>query len=414
MHFLLVTQYFHPEVGATQTRMREFAKALVRRGHQVTVLTEFPNHPTGRIPPEYRGRWFTREAMEGYSVLRVWVWASPAKTFWNRLAFYISFLLMAVARGLFYRERISAVVATSPPLSVGLAGYILSLLRRTKFVLDIRDLWPAAAQALDELRNPFFLHLAERVERHLYRHADRITAVTQGFCRHIRAFVRNPSGVEWLPNGTVSGLFSPDLTDPSLRERLGLQGKFVVCFAGLHGIAQGLPSILNAASLLRQASDVRFLFVGDGPVKGSLIQKAREMELNNVLFHPQVPIEKITSYLTMSDLLLVPLRRDPLFDIFVPSKLFDFMACARPVLLTVGGEAQAILEEAGGGKWVEPENPAAMAEAILAFRDNPGKREEMGRRGRDYVLRGFTREAQGDRLATILEELSSQRARAQA
>lgn len=406
MHVLFVSQYFTPEVGATQTRIHEFARACVAAGHRVTVLTEFPNHPHGRILPEYRGRLTTRETLDGFTVLRVWVWASPVKTFRTRLAFYGSFCALAALRGVIHGGRPDVVFATSPPLPVGLSGWIIARARRARFILDVRDLWPAAAEALGELRRPALLRLAERLEHFLYARADRITAVTRGFVRYIAARTPDPDRVVWLPNGAAADVFDPARVDPGLPRRLGLDGRFVVTFAGNHGIAQGLDTVLDAAALCRARPDIVFCLLGDGPVKATLAARADALGLENVRFLPAVPLREVTPYLTASDALLVPLRRDPVFDTFVPSKLFDFLACARPVILMVDGEAREVLEASGGGVWVPPGDAAGLAKAVLDLRERaPDERQRMGEQGRAYVLAHYMRAAQGARLVALLDGL---------
>jgi glycosyltransferase involved in cell wall biosynthesis len=406
VHVLFVTQYFTPEVGATQTRLHEFARACAARGHRVTVLTEFPNHPHGRIPPEYRGRLGSRETLDGFTVLRVWVRANPVRTFWTRLAFYGSFLVLATVRGVLAPGPIDVVFASSPPLPVGLVGWLVARGRGARFVLDVRDLWPAAAQALGELDRPGLLRLAGGLERFLYRHADRITAVTRGFVQHIAARVDDPARVVWLPNGAAGELFDPARVDPGLRRRLDLEGRFVVTFAGNHGIAQGLGAVLEAASLLRERPDVVFCLLGDGPVKSALEARARTLGLSNLRFLPTVPLAEVTPYLTASDALLVPLRREPVLDAFVPSKLFDFLACARPVILMVNGEARELLEASGGGVWVMPEDAGGLARAVVAMAGQPeAERRQMGARGRAFVLAHYTRATQNERLLALLDAL---------
>jgi glycosyltransferase involved in cell wall biosynthesis len=410
VHVLFVTQFFTPEVGATQTRIHEFARACVAAGHRVTVLTELPNHPRGRILPDYQGRIVTRETLDGFTVLRVWVWTAEIKTFWMRLAFYGSFFVLALLRGALVRGPVDVVFATSPPLPVGLLGWVLARARRARFVLDIRDLWPAAAQALGELNRPALLRAAERLERFLYRHADRITTVTRGFVRHITPMLRDAARVVWLPNGTIGDVFHPDRVDPSLRARLGLTGRFVVTFAGNHGIGQGLEAVLEAANLLRARPDVMFCFIGDGPSKARLVARAGALELPNVRFLPGVPLAEVTPYLTMSDALLVTLRSHPVFDTFIPSKLFDFLACSRPVILMVNGEAREVLEASGNGVWVAPEDSAGLAKAVVELMERPEEeRRAMGARGRAYVVAHYSRAAQAERLVRLLEAVQADR-----
>lgn len=408
MHILFVSQYFTPEVGATQIRIHEFARACHRRGHRVTVLTEFPNHPYGRIPAAYRGRLVTRETLEGFTVLRVWVRASMEKTLWTRLAFYGSFAVMAAVCGLTMRGRPDVVVATSPPLPVGLAGWLIARLRGARFVLDVRDLWPAAIEAVGAVPRRAVLRAAGALEQFLYRRADHITAVTRGFVRYIRARVADPERVVWLSNGAATDLFDPARADPALRTRLGLAGRFVVTFAGLHGMAQGLDVVLEAAGRLRDRPEVVFLFIGDGPAKAQLMASATRLDLPNVRFLPTVPPTEVASYLTASDALLVPLRPHPVFDTFVPSKLYDFLACARPVILMVDGEAREILEASGAGIFAPAGSADGLAKAVLLLLETPEEdRRRMGARGRAYVLANYTRAQRSAELVALVETMGA-------
>jgi glycosyltransferase involved in cell wall biosynthesis len=404
VRLLLVTQYFHPEVGATQTRMREFARHLAALGHQVTVVCEFPNHPHGVIPSEYRGKRLVRDRLDGFDVLRVWVKASPVKNFKTRLAFYFSFMVMAVLGGLTLRGRFDAVIATSPPLPVAVSGWALAVLKRARFVLDVRDLWPEAAVALGELSNPRLIRAAEVVERFLYRHADRIVAVTEGFVAHIGPRCGDPAKVHLIPNGTITEVFTPDRVRPELRGELGLDGAFVCTFAGTMGIAQGLPFLLDLAKDLADVPDVRFLLIGTGPVRDALVARQRREGIANVVFHDQVPLDRVTEYLTLSDVLLVPLRADPVFDAFIPSKMFDFLACRKPIILGVDGEARRMLESRGGGLFARPEDRESYRRAILTLRADPELRAREAAAGYAWVTAEYTRAAQARRLETVLRE----------
>lgn len=402
MHILFVSQYFHPEVGATQTRIREFAKGCRARGLRVTVLTEFPNHPHGVIPPEYHGRWIAREKVDDIDVVRVWVWTTPHKTVFTRLMFYGSFFIMATLVGLRGIAPIDVVFATSPPLSVGLIGWIIARLRSARFMLDIRDLWPAVVEALGAVRQPVGIRLMQVLERFLYRRADRITAVTRGFVTHIQPLVRAPERVTWLPNGAATDLFDPARGDDALRDRLGLSGQFVATFAGLHGLAQDLETVLAAAAQL-QNRPITFLLIGDGPAKPALRADAHARGLTNVRFLDTVPIAGIAPYLLASDALLVPLRADDVFRTFVPSKLYDFLACARPVVLSVDGEAREILEASGGGVYCPPGDATRLADVLLELSLMPADaRAQMGERGRAFVIQHFTRATQATALVELL------------
>jgi len=410
MNILMLSQYFHPEVGATQTRVYEFAKHLARKGHKVTVIAEFPNHPTGIIPKEYKGKLFEREILDGFEVLRVWVLASPNKGTLRRMGFYTSYMLMAIMGGFSSKKKYDVVFATSPPLFVGISGYILSRLKKARFVFDVRDLWPEVAVALGELSNQKVIRLAEKVEVFLYENSSAIVAVTEGFIKHISNLGIKSGKIHHIPNGTIPEIFDPADIDIHLKAGFGLEGKFIVTFAGNHGIAQGLDTIIESAKQLQEHSDIVFFFIGEGPVKQSLIDLKKKYQLSNVIFHPKVPLSQIAKYINMSDILLVPLKKDEVFHTFIPSKMFDFMCCAKPIILSVDGEARQILEDkAQAGKFVPPEDAAALSEAILWSRDNPELCSEYGRNGRDFVLKEYLREQQAQRLESIMVSFTKER-----
>ena len=401
---LLLSQYFPPEIGATQTRMQAFAEYLTERGHDVTVVCELPNHPQGVIPPEYRGHLVEDDRSNGYRVLRVWVRATEEKTQRTRMTFYLSYMTLATLVAPFV-GRPDAVVATTPPLFTGAAGAVIAALMRAPLVLDVRDLWPAAAVSLDQISGDSTRRLAEELERWLYRRAAQIVAVTEPFCRHI-ARVGNPRRPPVLiPNGTLESFFVDG--DRSGRGSLDVDDdRFLVTFAGTLGIAQALPSVLDAAA----AAGPEFVFslVGDGPLRERLMANARERALDNVRFPGQVPLNEIPRVLSASDALLVSLSGHPTFRDFVPSKLIDFMATGRPVVLAAAGESARILEESGGGIAVAPEDPAAIVSAVRWLAAHPAEAAEMGRHGRRYARRRLRSELAA-RLEEVLLEVSDRR-----
>ena len=353
---VIVTQYFHPEIGATQIRLLEMARAWQRAGHRVTVICEFPNHPHGVIPPEYRGKLFAESELEGFRVLRTWVAANPVKTYGSRMSFYISFALMAALAAFRRLGRVDLVIASSPPLPVGLAGWAISRLRRAPLVLDIRDLWPGAAVALGELRNPLVIKAAGFAERFLYRAARIVSTVTEGYREDLVALGTARDKIVLAPNGTLPEHFGVEHSDPDLRGRLGLEGRFVVTFAGLLGLSQSLDFLLDLAASYRDDAGIAFLIIGDGPQQGALQRRIDAEDLDNVRLHPAVPVTEIAPYLNASDLLLVTLRDVPdAFYGMVPIKLYDYLACRPPLLVAVPGrdgrpgQAEVLLMESGGG-----------------------------------------------------------------
>lgn len=395
----LLSQYFPPEIGATQSRMQAFAEYLSLRGHAVTVVCEFPNHPHGEMPPEYRGRILEDDRSNPYRVLRVWVLANPEKTQLTRMGFYLSYMAMATAAAPLVGGS-DVVLATTPPLFSGLAGLAISRLHRAPLVLDVRDLWPAAAVSLDQISSGWPLRAAEGMERLLYRQAAAVVAVTRPFCDHVDRIRDRSPRTALIPNGTLELFF-----DGSARTRLGVgDDRFLVTFAGTLGIAQALPAVLEAAERLRD-EPVTFAFVGEGPVKDTLVRRARFRGLDNVVFHPQVPLDEVPAVLAGSDALLVPLSGHPTFADFVPSKMVDYMAAGRPVILSAVGESARILERAGGGVAIPPEDPEALAEAVRWLREAPDAAAAMGEHGRAFA-RMRLRSAQAERLEQLLVDVT--------
>ena len=381
LRVLLLSQYFPPEVGATQSRMQAFAEYLAARGHQVTVIAEFPNHPRGVIPADYRGSLYEDDRSNPYRVLRVWVKASEEKTQRTRMAFYLSYMALATALAP-VAGKADVVVATTPPLFTGAAGLALARLNRAPFVLDVRDLWPSAAVSLNQISAGRPLRLAEWLERLLYRKATAVVAVTRPFCAHVDRIRAAPPPTTLIPNGTLDLFLDAEPANGRAALRAD-PDEFVVTFAGTHGIAQGLDTVIEAAPQLDR--EARFALIGDGPLKEPLVRLAHEAGVRNVDFHDQVPLTETPPLLASSDALLVPLSAHPTFRDFVPSKLIDAMAVGRPVVLAAAGEAAHILEEAGAGVVAAPEDPDDLVRAVRWLRSHPAEAAEMGRRGREYA-----------------------------
>ncbi len=416
MRILYLSQYFPPEVGATQTRAYEMARNWVRLGHQVTMLTEIPNHPAGIIPPAYRGKLFERAEMEGIDVIRVWVKASPVKSFRNRMLFYLTFMMNATAAGLLLargwpkhsrgRRGYDLIYATSPPLFVGGAALALNYLRRIPMVFEVRDLWPESAVALGEISNPRVIAWATKLEETCYRRGRAIVVVTDGIRATLEARGIPPGKQLFVPNGANVEMFQfrPDGRQ-RIRAKLGIQDTFVAIYAGIHGVAQGLETVIEAAHLLRDKPEIHFLLIGDGPQKAPIAALAATLHLSNLTLLPEQPRDEIPDYLSAADVALIPLRDIPLFHGARPSKMFDAWACERPLLLSINGEARRTMEEAGGGIFVPPEDPAAMAQAILALQESPAERARMGIKGRAYTQTHFSRRQLAETLIAELEGL---------
>ncbi len=407
MRILYLSQYFPPEVGATQTRAYEMAHNLVQLGHQVTVLTEVPNHPSGIIPPAYRGKLYERAKMDGIDVIRVWVKTAPEKTFATRMLFYLTFMVDATLAGsLLAPGRFDLVYASSPPLFVGGAALALSRLRRAPMVFEVRDLWPESAVQLGELNSTRAVRQATRLEETCYRRARHIVVVTEGIRTRLleRGFPAEKMTV--IPNGANTDLYTPQALNLELRRSWGIgPERFVVLYAGLHGLAHGLETALLAAEELGEHPEILFLFVGDGPQKAALVERARQMGLPNVQFHDALPEVELPAAIAMADVGLDTRRRLGISQGTLPVKMFSYMASARPVLLSTEGESTELLRRAGAGVAVPPEDPKALSQAVLDLQADPALRAEMGRRGRAFVEAHYSRQGFARRLEQLLQSL---------
>jgi glycosyltransferase involved in cell wall biosynthesis len=315
---------------------------------------------------------------------------------------YVSFMLSSLVQGVRRAGPVDVVVATSPQFLVGISGWIASRFRGVPFVFEVRDLWPDSIDAVDMLGEGLVMRFLRRLEMGLYRQAALVVGVAHSTRDELVRRGVDASKVVIIPNGADSQVFCELEKYNGIRESLGLGRKFVVSYVGTHGMAHGLETVIECADQLRNQEEIAFLFVGDGARKGSLVDMARERQLDNVHFVGVQPRERVPSYIATSDVSLVPLRRKPLFEKVLPSKIFEIMGCARPLILGVEGEARVAVQDADAGLCVQPEDPSALREAILTLYRDPDRAEAMGRNGRRFVQRNFSRAELADRYFDVL------------
>lgn len=418
MKILYVCQYFPPEMGAPAARVSELARYWVRAGHEVTVLTGFPNHPTGVVHPSYRGKlkkFVLREKFEGADVVRTWLWPLPNRKALERVLNYASFWASASIMSGFL-DRPDVVIGTSPQLLVGLAGLWAASTQRVPFVFEVRDLWPESLVAVG-VRNEqsAMTRTLRRIADLLYRKSDRIVVVTPAFKSEIMQNYGIPAEkISIVENGVETDFFTPAGASEELRARLNLGGKFVVGYIGTMGDAHALDTVVAAAAKLKSTQpDVVFLFVGEGARKQQIVDLATRQGLDNMLFLPQQPRAEIPAYIRAADVCLVPLRRSDVFKTVIPTKMLEFLSCARPVILSVEGQAREIIQNSQGGIAIEPENSEALAQTILDLRADPVRRSALGQNGRRYIEQNFSRESTAARYVDVLSSMrESRRSRA--
>lgn len=410
MNLLYISQYFPPEMGAPSARGSELARHWARAGHQVSVLTGFPNHPTGVVPAEWRSRLrrLTYHEKVGHvDVYRTWLWPLPNGKAHERMRNYASFCLSAALRGM-TMQRPDVIIASSPQLLVGLSGWWLAFTRQIPFVFEVRDLWPESLAAVGVGGENSLLHDAlAAIAGFLYRSADRIVVVTPAFKDYLIHRWRVPAAkIEVVENGVETDLFAPDsVAAAGRRKELNAESRFLVCYIGTMGMAHGLEALLDAAaSLQSKAPHVLFLLVGEGSEKERIKSVAQCRGLANVQFLDQQPREKIPSFISASDLCLVLLKKSDVFKTVIPTKMLEFMSCARPVILGVEGQARQILEDAGAGLAIEPENADALAAAITQLDHNREQAKMLGEQGRAYILQNFSRASTAEKYITVLRD----------
>ena len=415
MKILYVSQYFPPEMGAPAARAAELAQHWAVAGHDVSVLTGFPNHPTGVVPPEWRSRLrrlIYHESVGKVNVFRTWLWPLPNRKAHERMRNYVSFCLSAALRGIAI-PRPDVIIATSPQLLAALAGWWIAFARQIPFVFEVRDLWPESLTAVGAGGEDSLLyHALAAIAKFLYQRADCIVVVTPAFKEHLIQRWRVPAEkIAVVENGVETDLFSPapPTAIATLRRQLNAERKFLVCYVGTMGMAHGLETLLDAAANLQHENpEVLFLLVGEGAEKARIKALAESRSLANILFLDQQPRERIPAFISASDACLVLLKKTDVFKTVIPTKMLEFMSCARPVILGVDGQARQIVEEAGAGIVIDPENSPALTQAIRQLAANRELGARLGKRGREYILQHFSRDRTAEKYIQVLQALLKQ------
>jgi glycosyltransferase involved in cell wall biosynthesis len=406
MHILFLTHYFPPEVNAPASRTYENAKRWIKEGHEVTVITCAPNHPTGVVYPGYKNRLWQWDEKDGIRVLRVKTYLSANKGFAKRILNYVSYMFFSTIFCLIV-GKVGVVVSTSPQFFCGMAGYFVSRVKRRPWVLEIRDLWPESIIAVGAVKSRRMIDFLEGVETWMYRKADRIVALTNAFKRHIVGRGVPADRITVITNGADMEQFRVLPRENGFRKEQDLSGKFVVSYIGTHGMAHGLDTIFKTAESLKEEGKIVFLLVGDGAERERLLQEKEDLGLTNVLMLPQQKKEKMPEILAASDACMVLLKKTDLFKTVIPSKIFEAMAMERPIILGVDGESREIIEEGDCGICIEPENPDALADAVMElFKDNY-LAEELGKKGKSFVASRYDREKLAMEYLALLKETVS-------
>ena len=401
MHIGILTQYYPPEMGAAQSRLSDLALQLRRRGHEVVVLTAMPNYPHGRILDGYHGLYRREERPEG-DVIRAWIWPSASRHPLPRMLSYLSFTISAALTGAVCLPRLDILITESPPLTLGPTGWLLSKLKRARAVFNVSDLWPESAVTLGMLSpNARSTRFAYRLEAFSYRHSWRVSGQSNEI---IESVERRFPGVRTVPllGGVDTERFDPVLRSTAVRHRVLGDEPVIAVYAGLHGLAQGLDLVLDAAEILRDVPGLAIVLIGDGPVKRALVRDAEARGLRNIRFVEAIGRDDVPSVLASADIAIVPLG----FRLpgAVPSKLYEAMASGVPVVLVAEGEPADILDAAAGGLAVKPGDASGLAAALEHLASSSPLRESLGAAGRTAAVAKHDRRVSCDRFIDALEE----------
>jgi putative colanic acid biosynthesis glycosyltransferase WcaI len=391
MHVLLLCQYFPPEAGSAAAKIAEMAHYLVGRGHQVSIVSQVPCYPAGIVYPGYEGAWFRVEQQDGIRITRTWSHASPERgKFKPRLWNYASFMVTALA-GILAGPRPDIMLVYSPPLLLGITATLISKVWGAPFVFWVNDLWPRAALHLGFMQEGSLYQAASALERLIYRHAGRIFVYSQRMLEEVVADGGERAKIENHPLWIDTEVFHPDPAGAArIRAQYGWGEKFVILYGGNIGLAQGLDVFVEAARLLRETPGIHFVMVGSGVDKDNLAGLARDYSLTNLEFIGHQPKDQVLAYFSAADLLFAHLKAAPHRVGTVPEKLLAYMACGRPVLMAAQeGAAADVVREHACGVAIPPDDPEALAQAILALSGRRHEIDAMGVQGRRAAEQHF-------------------------
>ncbi len=390
MKLIILTQYYPPEVGAPQNRLSDLAKQFALAGHNVTVLTAMPNYPSGHIHSGYGGL-FRRELRDGVNVIRTFIYPCQRSALVPRLLSYFSFVLSSIFLGTLVLKQSDFLLVESPPLFLGIAAVWLNWITKAKLIFNVSDLWPESAVSLGVISRDSWSHrFATRLEAWLYRHASLVTGQSKSILEDISG--RFPSQETFLlSNGTDTQLFRPRKPNSRVRAELNPSGRddFIVLYAGLHGLAQGLAQVVETAAALQAEGGYHFAFIGDGPEKQHLEATVRDEQILNVSFLDPIPFCEVPEFIGAADALLVPLAKH--IPGAVPSKLYEAMASGRPLVLIADGEAAEIVARHRAGLVVAPGSPELLRNALEQLRADRSLAEELANNARSAAVQHFDR-----------------------
>lgn len=402
LQLLIICQWFPPEYAPIGVMLRELAEDLVQKGHSVTIITGYPNYPSGVVFDGYKKKMVSREKFKGINILRCYLYTSPHRTFFRRVLNFLTFGFssLVVAFGLKNQDLLYVV---SPPLTNGMMALVLKRLKGMKYVFNVQDIYPDVAIATGHLQNPLLIKLLQRIEKLVYHKSEQTLVISEGFKANLISKGVPESKIAVVPNWIDTYEVVPISKANTFSCAYGLEHKFVVLYSGTIGIISGAKVLLDTAALLSVYQDIIILFVGEGVAKAEIMDQAKQRSLNNIRFFPLQPREHLSEVQSTADVSIVTMQRGK-GKTSVPSKVLGYMAAARPVIacVDVDSDTADLILKANCGLRVEPDEPEHIANGILELYRNREKGFAMGENGRQYLEKNYTREIVTARLNNAL------------
>ena len=400
MKILILTQWYPPE---PQKLLSDLAQSLQKAGHEVEVLTGFPNYPSGQLYKGYQIKWRQRESLDGVPIIRVPLYPDHSRSSWKRIVNYVSFALAATILGPWLVRRPEVIFALHPPLTIALPAWLMSRVWRIPFTYNIQDMWPETLTVTGMVDNAKVLAVVRYFANMIYRAADQLIVISPGFRQNLMEKGVPAEKIHVVSNWVDVDHYRPVNPDHTLAERYGLNGRFNVMFAGVVGRAQGMGTILTTASLLRDLPRTQFVIVGDGVELPNLKAKASQLDLSNVRFLGRHPEQAMPDILALADVLLVHLKDTKLFQITIPHKVFTYMAIGKPIIAAVAGDAAQVVRTTQAGLVCQPDDPEALAASVRQlYQMSDQERQIMGQSGRHAACALYSRERLVGEVAKIL------------
>ncbi|MEK7524343.1 MAG: glycosyltransferase family 4 protein [Patescibacteria group bacterium] len=398
MRILFISQYYPPEIGAAANRIGYFAEYMAKAGHEVSVLTSVPNYPEGKIYSGFKNK-FTVHQQNGVTVYRTRIFFTQKTGALSRLAHYLSFVSLSH----FSHRKIpkpDVIIATSPPLFTGIIGVLFKKRWKVKLITDIRDIWPDSAQSVGMVKNRGLLKQGQRLANWIYKNSDHLTVTSPGIQKNLPHNVHKKISI--IPNAAELELFRPDINAQHIQKQWNLKNKFVVLYTGNLGLAQAPEIFIKAAEELKNEKDILFLMVGSGVFLPQLQEQAQQKNLTNITFTGIQSRAHMPEFVASANVCIIPYKAADTFRRTYPSKMFDYMAGAKPIIINLEGEASELIEKAKCGLLAKEEDAHDLAQKILELKAHPDHAKKMGQAGRKFVEKNFRREVVAKNFEALL------------